>query len=272
MRKKLFAFRYRITVRNEINGHKVTSFRISRASLTMGILAIAAALCVVTFFLIATTPLKQFLPGYLNVSARKQIVTNALRLDSLQQVALVQKQYIANFQNVMSGEIPLDSINAVDSLAQYQQDTLMDKSYLETQFQKEYEAREKYNLTTITAKVKGNELLFMPPLRGLMMKPDLKQEKALGVWITADKKEPIMATLGGTVIIAESLKGGFFLISIQHPQGFVSSYHAQGTMLVKQGDKVTTGQVLAHFTDGDILHFSMWKQGEAINPEHIIVF
>ncbi len=272
MRKKLFAFRYRITISNEKKGRDVTSFRISHASVLMWILSFVALAFIATFILIATTPLKQLLPGYLNTQARRQIVSNALRLDSLKQATDIQKQYIANFQNIMSGDIPIDSVQSMDSLAGYVNDTLMETTPLEMQFQGEYEARERYNLTTITAKARGNELLFMPPVRGLMMKPDLKEEKDYGVWISAEKTAPITATMSGTIFTAQQLKGGFFLISIQHPQGFVSSYQAQGNMLVKQGDKVNTGQVLAHFTDGDVLHFSMWKQGEAINPELIIVF
>ena len=48
--------------------------------------------------IIAFTPLRNYLPGYMNSEVRSQIVGNALRVDSLQQVLNRQNLYIMNIQ------------------------------------------------------------------------------------------------------------------------------------------------------------------------------
>ena len=52
----------------------------------------------------------------MNSEVRTQIVDNALRVDSLQQVLNKQNLYIMNIQDIFSGKVSIDSVQTLDSL------------------------------------------------------------------------------------------------------------------------------------------------------------
>jgi nucleoside recognition membrane protein YjiH len=70
----------------------------------------------VAAIIIAFTPLRNYLPGYMNSEVRAQIVSNALRADSLQKMLERQKLYIMNIQDIFSGKIQVDTVQSIDSL------------------------------------------------------------------------------------------------------------------------------------------------------------
>ncbi len=55
--------------------------------------------------IVAFTPLRNYLPGYMNSEIRAQVVDNALRVDSLQQLVNRQNLYIMNIQDIFRGEV-----------------------------------------------------------------------------------------------------------------------------------------------------------------------
>lgn len=52
----------------------------------------------------------------MNSEVRSQIVDNALRVDSLQELLNRQNLYIMNIQDIFSGKVPIDSVQTLDSL------------------------------------------------------------------------------------------------------------------------------------------------------------
>lgn len=66
--------------------------------------------------IIAFTPLRNYLPGYMNSEVRSQIVANALRADSLQAALERQSRYVMNIQDILSGQVKADTVQSIDSL------------------------------------------------------------------------------------------------------------------------------------------------------------
>jgi murein DD-endopeptidase MepM/ murein hydrolase activator NlpD len=92
-----------------------------------------------------------------------------------------------------------------------------------------------------------------------------------GIDIASAKGTPVTATADGIVRIA-SYQGGYGrLVVIDHGHGFRTCYAHNSRILVKPGDIVKRGQVIAlmgtsgHST-GYHLHYEVWKNGQVVNP------
>jgi murein DD-endopeptidase MepM/ murein hydrolase activator NlpD len=93
-----------------------------------------------------------------------------------------------------------------------------------------------------------------------------------GINISVPEGTPIKAAEGGVVAYAgNELKGYGNLILVRHPNGFVTAYAHASELLVKRGDTVTRGQVIAKSgRTGAIsapqLHFEIRKGSTPVDP------
>ena len=225
------------------------------------------------------TPIRNYLPGYLDVEVRKAIMQNAMRDDSLERMIQIQDLYLRNVTEIISGEIRLDSIRQIDSLARVDADFEIPRSEAEKMFVKSFEEEEKYNLTILNPNplpVEG--LFFYKPVNGMVSSRFQANIQHFGVDVAAAPKESVVATLDGTVIYAgfDSNQGN--VIQIQHKNGFVSVYKHNELLLKKPGDQVVAGEAIAlagntgKLSTGPHLHFELWYNGKPVNPEDFIVF
>ena len=143
---KNFKFKYKLTVVNENTLEEIVGLRVSKLNGLSVLLSVLAVLFLIAACIIAFTPLRNYLPGYMNSEVRTQIVDNALRVDSLQQILNKQNLYIMNIQDIFSGKVAIDSVQTLDSLTAAREDTLMERTKREEEFRRQYEENEKYNL------------------------------------------------------------------------------------------------------------------------------
>ena len=90
-----------------------------------------------------------------------------------------------------------------------------------------------------------------------------------GVGLAVEPDAPVRAVFNGTVKQIVMIPGYNQCILVQHGEYF-TFYCKLGSVGVKSGDKVRTGQVLGHVaTMGDEtqLHFQLWKGKDPQNPE-----
>ncbi len=77
----------------------------------------------------------------------------------------------------------------------------------------------------------------------------------------------VRAAAGGRVAYAGSdLKGFRNLILILHQDGWVSAYADSDVTMVKRGDIVERGQVIARFDGGGPLHFELRHRSVSVDP------
>jgi lipoprotein NlpD len=225
----------------------------------------------------AYTPLRNILPGYMNNEVSAQVVSNSLRVDSLQQVIAMQNLYIMNIQDIFRGTVKVDSIQSMDSLTVLRADSLKERTRREEEFRRKYEEAEKYNLTSVTSQPDASGLDFFRPTRGMISERFDLEAKHYGVDIAVNPSESVLATLEGTVILSTYTIQTGYLLSIQHNQGFVSVYKHCGALLKEEGERVRAGDAIALVDDnksttGPHLHFELWYKGKPVNPENYIVF
>ncbi|AVM51622.1 lipoprotein NlpD [Bacteroides zoogleoformans] len=271
-------FKYKLTVINENTLEEVIGLRVSKLNGISVLLSLLTVLFLIAAVIIAFTPLRNYLPGYMNSEIRAQVVENALRVDSLQQLAEKQNLYIMNIQDILSGKIKADTVHSIDSLTSARKDSLMERTERETEFRKQYEETEKYNLTSVAAHTEMEGVIFYRPTRGMISSPFNADTRHFGTDIAANPRESVLATLDGTVILSTYTAETGYLIEIQHNQDLVSVYKHCGSLLKQQGDNVKGGEAIAlvgntgQLSTGPHLHFELWHKGKAVNPELYIVF
>lgn len=271
-------FKYKLTIINENTLEEVVGLRVSKLNGISVLLSVLTVLFLVASVIIAFTPLRNYLPGYMNSEIRAQVVENALRVDSLQQLVDRQNLYIMNIQDIFSGTIRVDTVHNMDSLTAVREDSLMERTQREAEFRKQYEETEKYNLTSITTRPDIEGLIFYRPTRGMITEKFDADRKHYGTDIAANPGESVLATLDGTVILSTYTAETGYVIEVQHNQDFISVYKHCSSLLKREGDTVQAGEAIAlvgnsgQLTTGPHLHFELWHKGRAVNPEQYIVF
>jgi lipoprotein NlpD len=92
-----------------------------------------------------------------------------------------------------------------------------------------------------------------------------------GVLIGGAEDSPVRAAANGWVVYAGSgLVGYGRLIILKHNDIYLSAYGHNRNLLVKEGDEVRTGQVIAHMgstgTNRTQLHFEIRRNGKPVDP------
>ena len=119
---------------------------------------------------------------------------------------------------------------------------------------------------------------FEWPLRGRVVTPFGTQgaQKSDGIDIAAEKGAPVKAAADGTVVYSGSeVRGMGNLLLVSHSNGYITAYGYNDELLVKKGDSVRKGQVIAKAgTSGGAadprLHFEVRHSGKTIDPASVL--
>lgn len=96
-----------------------------------------------------------------------------------------------------------------------------------------------------------------------------------GVDLRAPHGTPIMAAAGGTVTLAGVYRNYGNCVIIDHGNGFSTLYAHASSLCVRQGDKVSAGEVIAlvgstGYSTGNHLHFEVYVGENRVNPQPYI--
>ncbi|MDR1407394.1 MAG: M23 family metallopeptidase [Tannerella sp.] len=276
---KRIRFNYKLLFLNESTLEEVWSIRISQLSGFATVLLFAFCLIAVTAIVIIKTPIRNYLPGYLDQEVRIEIVRNALRADSLEALLQTHSLYLKNVSDILTGNVIPDSIPSADSIDFINADYDIQRSENEEDFIRSFEEEEKYSLTGLIAvPIVTEGLFFYKPVNGVISSHYDKDRKHLGVDLVAAPKENVSATLDGTVIYTGFDPEFGNVIGVQHKNGFISIYKHNEVLLKEMGDHVIAGEAIAiigntgELSTGPHLHFELWYKGEPVNPEECIAF
>lgn len=274
---KNIKFKYKLTIINENALEEVVGIHVSKLNGFSVLLAACTVIFLLAAIILVFTPLRNYLPGYMNSEVRSQVVTNALKADSLVEALDRQNQYIMNIQDIFSGKVSVDTVQSIDSLTTIRTNELMNRSKEEDDFRRKYEARQKAE-SAAEEDHKLPDLLFFRPTKGIVMKDFAPSRQHYGVDMAAAMDESIVAVMDGKVMLVEQTADKGFLIQIQHEQNFISIYKHCGAPRKKEGDRVKGGEVIALAGTEDegkhvsYVHFELWHEGTPIDPAKYVVF
>ena len=115
-------------------------------------------------------------------------------------------------------------------------------------------------------------------MKGIITYSFNPSENHFGTDIVAASNKVVVATLNGTVVMANWTLETGYIVQIQHDNNLLSIYKHNSELLKKVGDHVSAGEAIAiignsgELTSGPHLHFELWHNGAPINPEDYIAF
>jgi murein DD-endopeptidase MepM/ murein hydrolase activator NlpD len=278
IKKKLFT-KNRLVILNEETFAEVFSLRLTLMNVFVVATLGAFLIIFVTTYIIAFTPLREYIPGYASSKLKRDATELALKSDSLTRALRKNEAYIASIKKILTGDLDYAKFNK-DSITPSSLATVNEEELKPTKadiYLREEVAREdKYNLFE-KAKPKVS-VVFFPPVKGMVTEKFNPKEKHYAVDVALAKNTPIKSILSGTVIFADWTPNTGNVVIIRHNSGFISVYKHAASLTVAQGDKVRTGEVIAlagstgQESTGVHLHFELWKDGYPIDPSIFIEF
>jgi murein DD-endopeptidase MepM/ murein hydrolase activator NlpD len=274
--------KYRFSVINDHTLEEVWRIRLTRNNAFLLITFLVVFIIAATTSLIAFTNMREFIPGYPDVTMRRNILISAIRLDSLDRELGLRDKYFYNLNSIISGNRPIEINYNQDTTKNYKAinfSTSPEDSTLRARIENE----ERYNLNLGPASPESilslARLHFFPPVKGIISGKFDVSHKHFGTDIVTKPKALVSSALDGTVIFTGWTMETGFVIEVQHPNNIVSVYKHNEALLRETGDLVSAGEAISVvgdsgelYTSGPHLHFEIWYKGTPLDPEKHILF
>lgn len=109
-RNRLFV-KNRLVILNENTFEEIFSFKLNLMNVFVVATLGAIFLILITTFIIAFTPLREFIPGYSSTELKKNATELALKSDSLTVALKKNEAYIKSIQKVLTGQLEYAKFN-----------------------------------------------------------------------------------------------------------------------------------------------------------------
>ena len=273
--------KYDFLMSHDESGRPILNFKLNLLNLIWVVLGLALLLVVITIFIIAFTPLREYIPGYTDTNLNREVYQLSLRADSLSREMDKKDIYFQNLKRIVNGyDFAADtakvSLNIYEPLPLGATDTIkLRKTKQDSILRAEYEAQNQFNLfgdDLLHAKVSVTVKNFFVPLTGSVINGFNPAEGHYGVDIASEGDQIINATLDGTVVFATWSIDEGYCIGILHDDSYFSTYKHNATLLKKEGDYVKAGEAIAILgesgeeTQTEHLHFELWHNSIPVNP------
>lgn len=268
--------KYKVSVLNENTLEELIHWRISALRFVFWCATLLLVILALFSVLILTTPLRDLLPENVDVGLRKEVVRQAIVIDSLTEEVTLRQTYISTFRDVVMGNIAItDSTLLSDSLlARKRDEKLLEKSEEEQLFAEKFEQNEQYNLSSEVIESTADDVVFMQPLNGVLIEPFSVAKNHLGVDIRTESNASVLSIFQGIVLFAGYNPQEGYIVQIVHPNNYISVYKGAEMIFKKSGDIVKAGEVIAAMgknSPNSMLHFELWCGMQALDPTQYIV-
>lgn len=114
---------------------------------------------------------------------------------------------------------------------------------------------------------------LLPPVDGFVTRNFLPDEGHYALDIAVDEGTPVRSVGDGYVTLADRTEDGGHTIAIHHAGGYMSVYKHNNELLKDVGDRVEQRETVAlsgnsgEMTTGPHLHFELWHNGIAQDPQ-----
>jgi len=281
--------KYRLVIMNDDTFEEKLSFRLSRLNVFVAIGSISIFLVFATTYIIAFTPLREYIPGYTNLKLNKESYNNLLKIDSLENEVRSRELYFKNLKMILDGKAIIDTETTYikDTTKKYNNIVIV-KSKEDSILRKQIENENKYDLSSQDLTVESNDVVsvnasissffYFTPLKGIVINGFDPANNHYGIDVAGKKDDVIKAVLNGTVIFSNWTLETGYIIGIQHQHNLISVYKHNSALLKKTGDFVKAGDAIAfignsgELSSGPHLHFELWYNGSPVNPKDYIPF
>ncbi len=276
--------KYRLVIMNDITLEERLSLRLSRMNVFVVFSTIGVILVALTVAFIVYTPLKEYIPGYQDVTQRRRLLDLTSRTDSLGSVVNSQNNFIRGLQKVLMGEV--DSVKndfgqvSISQKGDYSNINLNEISPEDSMLRKELEDEGVYELFNEDRRADAelSDLYFAKPLEGYVTDSFNVAKEHYGIDLIGEKDAPVKAILDGVIIMNDWSYDTGYVVGIQHSYNLVSFYKHNSVILKKVGTLVTAGDIIAivgdtgELSDGKHLHLELWHNQSPVDPLKFIIY
>lgn len=110
LKKKLFT-KNRLIILNEDTFEEIFSLRLTLMNVFVVATSGAIIIIFITTYIIAFTPLREYIPGYASTKLKKEATELALKSDSLSSELNKNEAFIAGVKKVLLGELEVEKLN-----------------------------------------------------------------------------------------------------------------------------------------------------------------
>src|SRR5512139_907639 len=125
-KKRSWRDKYRFSVTNDTTFEEIWRIRLTQYNAFLLITSLVFFIIGTTALLIAFTNLREFIPGYPDITMRRNILVSAIRLDSLEKELALRDKYFANLNSIIAGNLPADNYALRDPSRNYKSITFKD--------------------------------------------------------------------------------------------------------------------------------------------------
>ena len=202
--------KYRLVFMNDDTLEERFTFRLSRLNVFTALGSLTIILIFLTSYLIAFTPLREYIPGYTSVDIQKKLYKLQKKTDSIEKVLIKKELFFQNLKDVINGkdlttDIPLSNKDVLNKYSNIKIKRSVEDSILRL----EIDNQGKYNIyrmenseNAFLKRTSIGGVLFFSPLKGIITNEFKPFENHYGVDIVAKQNEAIKAVLDGTVILS----------------------------------------------------------------------
>ena len=271
--------RYQLVVRNEENLAEKHGFSFTYAKLIVVGVTLFTLLMVGSLFLSKTLLAKWFDPRHAQLEANRELARLAMNYDSIVSVSEQRELFIRNFQRILRGDTSEGFQDPSEIIQQAAPNINLDPGMADSAFRKEYEQSDLNFISVSTRKYSElQETFFFSPTTGFVSDKFDAKKAHYGIDIVTKTNEPVKCIADGTVVFASWTQDSGYVIGIQHQGNLISVYKHNAELYKKVGTFVNAGEILSivgnsgEMTNGPHLHFELWYNGNAINPEEFVTF
>jgi murein DD-endopeptidase MepM/ murein hydrolase activator NlpD len=247
----------------------------------------------VTFSLVAFTPLREVIPGYTSTELRERQTELVDRLDQLQAKIAQQDSFIKSIQR-------MTNIEANDSAMMQQIRQILAGGELaeanptprpqpaptpQPEPQPQNTAPQPASTqqpspapALVNERHTRDHILFIRPVEGRITRGYDPAVAHYAIDIASAEGAAVKSIAPGVVIFADYTLNTGFVIAVRHAEGYISFYKHNRSLLRSVGSRVSAGDPLAivgnsgEQSTGPHLHFELWHEGLPVNPTRYLAY
>lgn len=243
-----------------------------------------------TVGIVGLTPLRGWLPGANSEAMQQKARINAMRVTALADSLHAQQQYIRHLRGLITGRMDstrLASAGGREAPTEASPTEGEDPGPVAETSSDDWADHVQPALPVIQSDTKRApqprrpaarlQLPVRPPVQGIPTRGFDARAGHYAIDIAAEEGSQVRSIGDGYVILADWTQDGGYTIAVQHAEGYTSVYKHNKRLLRRVGDRVRGREVLAtsgntgEVTTGPHLHFELWRDGLAQNPQHYVV-
>lgn len=270
----------RLSMQHAASGEEEGHLHISPAGLLSALLALVLILFFLILTLVAYTPILEFLPGYRTEAtrSREDLVSNIMRLDSMERVMNDMLTYNENISLVLDGRSPVVR-SRIESDSLKLDKRIVAPNAADSLLRSQMEGEGPYSLGGGAASRRSvrEAIEMITPVEGIITRRFDAREQVLGVRVATEPAAEVAAVEGGTVIQSLWSPDAGHTILIQHNANLISLYRNLTRSNVTAGQRVKSGELIGVTGDNNReglnpFEFELWSNGKAVDPEAYIIF